>query len=593
VRKVWIVPGALAVIAAALAAYIWLVDRRQAGTDDGRAGVQRLLPELARGDITAIDIDPTGQGSCTLAREDRGGGPPAGADGGPEGGATWRIVPGAKLAAEGTVAELLDAVDGLEVDRITDAPPEQTGLDHPAATLSIATAHGRRFPLRVGRRDVSGRGLFVARPGDPRTYVVASTRLADLVERGCDSFRDRRLVALPAGALAETATALSWRSAAEAPVLLQVRRGRWMNDKGDFASRAPVTEALRQLAALAAIGFPVVPASGAPDRTLEVTTLDHATERWTIRLWKRGCVEGGAGTWLAERRRGADADLLCLDALAVDRLWNALEAARRRESKLLAADAPSIDDVSLAEGRRRVHLRRERGAWQIVEPAVAYGVDDKVIGEWLDRLVAMSIEGTPPTAAAPPSARRLDIQSARGHEAVDAAPPTARERAVRVQRAGEADAALAPAALFADLDPEPLRFRSRAVLSFARHDVESVTISSPAGRLVARPTPEGDTWRITERPDAGGADIDASPIEALVTTMANLRAERFPTPPPTFTAQRTIEVDAPSGAGRPRRYRLELARPCLGRTADAPVFEVGVAACAELWRPAVGGGSGR
>jgi hypothetical protein len=580
------VPLALAVIVALLGAYILLVERHRATTDGARADRLPLLPGMAGAQVATIVIARSTQPLYRLRRVP----PTLGAE------AEWRIEPGGHPAAGGAVGELLDCLDGLEIDRETDAAPEITGVASPTVTIEIAAAGAGRSDatLQLGRVDASARGVFLRRAGEGRTVVV-TRRLLDLVDREPGAFRDRQVI--PAGAgLVQGAAALAWSAPAQPRRTLHRTAGMWLNDQGLFASRVAVARVLRALGDLRAAGFPSsssAPSEATPQRAVEI---DGADRRVTLRAFDGGrCRAAGDGgaDWRVERLQRFDgagsaaeggggredgAAWFCLDGAAIDGLWRALDLAGRRELRLLSVEPAEVDGVMLSAGQRRLHLRRETGAgaWRIVEPAVGYAADGPTIDRWLARLAATPIEGgASGPGAASIAARRLRLEGAQS-ESIDVAPPRGARAAL--QRAGEAEPATAGAALFAELDPDPLRFRSRIVLSLARLDVERLDLGSPNGQLSARKDSTG-IWRDLDDPAVA---IDRAALEALLNTFTNLEAQRFlPAPPPPFTPDRTIEVTARQGES-PRRYRLELSRSCLARAADTPIFELGAADCATL-----------
>jgi hypothetical protein len=81
----------------------------------------------------------------------------------------WHIVETNQTASNATVATLLQAVKGLRGEaRIGD--PKDFGLTDDALRLTITTADGARYALRVGRMDF--RVVFVARPEEPQVWAV-------------------------------------------------------------------------------------------------------------------------------------------------------------------------------------------------------------------------------------------------------------------------------------------------------------------------------------------------------------------------------------------------------------------------------------
>jgi hypothetical protein len=361
---------------------------------------------------------------------------------------------------------------------------------------------------------------------------------------------------------------------------LRKRAGLWLTTAGFFAGRAAVAEVVRELAGLEASGFPVglVPPVSPQRWTLALGEGDEAP---TLRVWRWPCVRGGdPPQWLATVDGGQTSSIICLAGDTVDRLWRQLAAADRAEPSLLPVDPAEVDGVVLSEGDRQVHLRRDPTAgWKITEPAVGYTADGEHIDEWLAglALVALSDQGasTPLSAPlsaprpAPSGARRLVLEGARRAEIV-AAPPHAGK--VRVERSGELGAASAPANLFAKLEPDPLRFRSRLVLELARFDVDAIDIRTPVGQRRLRR--DADRWV-----DLASADVLT--VERLLAPLARLAAERFALDARPFIARDILEIATRRGADS-TKVQLEIDGQCRARLTGVPVFVLTSDACQAL-----------
>ena len=596
-RRTTKTPLALAAIAAALGAYIAMVERHRTSTDEARVLRPRLLQGFNRPAVTEIALERTGRTKFLLSRV--GGTPRAGDSSAGE----WRVMPDDAPAAGSAVATLLDVLDGdsLDIDRESAAPAGTTGLDAPVARLTIATAT-QRWAIALGRLDASGRGVFVRVSGDPRTLVVGR-RLRELVEQDSTAFRERRLLAPEVTA---SLTALAFESPAQPRRTLRKRSGLWLTNHGAFAARAATNDALAILAALQATAFPPATAASPalpPDRALDL----EATAPIRLEIWDQPS-DRCAGEAADQARPLARARLIvgppdaapshppqgiCLDPATVQRLWRALDAADQRERHLLMVDPDYADGVILGEADRRLHLRRDSGGgWRITEPTVSYGADARVIGEWLARLAATVLMEPGPSGkghrdSAPAAGqgrllRQLQIEGAQPTQLTASRLPGS--QTVRVDRAGEGGPLAAPAELFAALAPDPLRFRSRAVLALPRFDVTSlaITTAATAGRVSVRRGP-GDTWEATAAAGVPVA-VDPTAIDGLLSAMSDLQADRFlATRSSGFEVERTIDFELREGATAGHQ-RIEITRGCLARLADDQVFEVSATACAHLRR---------
>src|SRR5437763_12080533 len=118
----------LAVIAAALAAFIVFVDRRHPAGDDQRAAHVRLLPAFDRAAVRRLTIARAVSAPFTLDRQARGAEP------------AWRISPGPKAADDAAVDDLLGALELAEADRSATIDPRSAGLAPPAVRITVEGA---------------------------------------------------------------------------------------------------------------------------------------------------------------------------------------------------------------------------------------------------------------------------------------------------------------------------------------------------------------------------------------------------------------------------------------------------------------------
>jgi len=560
-------PLVLAVIAVALAGYIGLCERQRPSTDQARAQRLQVFPGLARASVSQIEIDRGARGKSTLVRAGEGTGAPR-----------WLVAPDERPAAPGAVADLLDAIDALEIDRQATIDAPAAGLEPAAALLAItltSAAGGRpaRQVLQIGGIDATGRGAFVRRAGEGQILVVGR-RLRDLVEQDPIAFRERRVFA---PGLVEGTDALAYGDGPGSGRTLRKREGLWLTDAGFFAARAPTGELLRLLTGLEASAFPE--RRKPPEQPPRWTLALGADDRARLSVWQSACNRrSDPPQWLATASAGAgtSSQIICLAGDTVDRLWRLLAAADRAEPALLPVDPGEVDGVVLADGDRRIHLRRDASAgWRISEPAVDYAADAGRVDEWLASLAALRLsDQTPsPSRSAPPGARRLILEGARRAE-IAVAPPRAGR--ARVERTGELGAATAAAALFADLDPDPLRFRSRQVLELPRFDVTAIDIRAPAGqRRLKRES--ADQW-------TGLGSVDSAVVDKLLAPLASLTAERFVADPRPFVARDTLAITSQRGT-EVARVQLELDAQCRARLTGTPAFVLKPETCEALRAP--------
>ena len=501
----------------------------------------------------------------------------------------WRVGPGGAPAASGAVGDLLDVLDGLEVNRVATATPASAGLDPPAVHLTIAAA--RRFALDVGGVDASGRGAFVRRDGDARIFVVGQ-RLRELVDRDAGAFRDRRLFS---AATIDGATTLVFRSEDGPPQTLRKRSGLWLDEQGTFATRAALGEALRLLVALRASGFSVAPPStdgGGPTgghRSLELTgDAGGAGTGARLEVWDAACPgEGGTPGQLAAYTVDGEG------RVRAERARRDLPRPRRRRSALAAARGRQ--PARSAPAGRRSRERRRRGRCPRARVGCACAATTTASGISSSRPSATapmrrwSATGSRSwrrrrwTMAAPPERTaaahdRAAIWWSKAQRAPRSRSRLRTARQARVDRAGESVPALVGASAFAALEPEPLRFRSRAMLALPQFDVRAIELRR--GPTTVRLKRESGTEWIRE---GEGEPPDASAVDHLLSMLSDLRAEEFVTPPPAaFKADTTVDVEVRSGEAPPQHHRLELAAKCRARVDDTPVFTLPARTCGDL-----------
>src|SRR6185312_7148378 len=140
---------------------------------------------------------------------------------------------------------------------------------------------------------------------------------------------------------------------------------------------------------------------------------------------------------------------------------------------------------------------------------------------------------------------------------------------------------------YALLDPDPLRFRDRAVLDFAHFDARTLRRTS-GGRTLELASADGESWRAVA---PAGAVVEGTNVARVVGTLGNLHAESFLTKPPGGTPDLTLEVAVqPPGEAQPARHTIELAKTkeapgCAGRLDRQTWFLFAQAACDELRLP--------
>jgi D-alanyl-D-alanine dipeptidase len=532
----------LAAVAALLAAVILFVDRDPRPAGDGA----RVVPAFDRAAVRRVSIERAGAPAFALV---------AG------GGGTWRTSPGAKLADESAVQDLIVAADFAERQRTADVTPEAAGLAPPAVVVKLETA-GSPVALELGRPDAAGGGVF-ARAAGSRAIVVVPRRLLELANRPAEEFRDRRLVPLAADAV----TSLAWRDG-PASHRLALRDGRWVNERDEFVAAARVADSLRGLLALRVAGFGARPSRSAPKARFATTSPENSR---TPALRAGAATAGGqsvtigAGSTTVELELGAEGAVTRVSpegrddvAVAGDlaAAWRTLARAAARDQRLVSLPPEAIKRIQLTDGTQRLELMRSgaAGVWRFVTPKLPYDPDRDSVARWLAELGGVQV-------ATRADGRRVRTLVVEGPHR-------------------EAVAVSAPPEVFALLAPDPLRFRDRRVLSFASFDARRVRRSS-GGAAEEVVSDDGNTWRATQ-----GGTVDAAAVARAVVALSDLHVEAFTAAAPPGTPSATYEVDvrAPGDAAA-TRHVLELhpgRAACAGRLDREVSFVVERALCEEL-----------
>jgi hypothetical protein len=484
----------LAIVAAALAAYLVYDGLRRPG--GGAAAHARLLPPFDRKSVRLITIKRR-RGPTFSLRHAPAASAPAPAPG-------WRIeAADERPADDGAIEDLLAAADLAESNRTADVSPDAAGLQPPEVTIELETG-AAVLAAQLGRPDATGQGVY-ARAGADGPVRVVGRRLLDLADRDAAAFRDRRLVAVDPAAL----TRIHWTGERGQGGLSAVGV-RWHNWAGEWAANDRVAEALRRLLALRIESFEAGPAAPAGARHLTVTAGSTEIE-----------LDIGSGGEVVR-----DGERLRVPPDALEAAWGSLAAATAPDLRLVTQPPDSIAGVELSDDRARVVLKRVRGEWTFAAPKVAYGADTRVVDDWLARLA--TVKGT---KSGGPRARHLVVDGRYRESADVAAPPDA----------------------YALLAPEPLRFRDRALLSFARFDVRRVSRAAGSDDFTATTEDGGASW------SSAGRVADLAQLARALAALSELRAEDFVAAPSRGNpaVRWAIEVQAP-GETRPARHLIEL-----------------------------------
>jgi hypothetical protein len=555
------VPLVLALLAAGLGGWIWLVERRSESTDEAARDARRVTRGLARDQVTRIELDRGGE-SIVLERA------AAGAD-------EWRLRKPVDFPADrAAVDELLSGLEFLERTRVLEgARPADYGLDHPRVV--VRTRGGpKSFELAVGTaEDAAGRSVYVERRGDRQIFAV-DKRFREQVDKSADELRDRRVVPLDRATLARLSVGA-----------VELRRdgAGWRLGDGVRADPARVGDLEKALEELRATRFLPTPASAEGEGTR--ITADGLT------LTLGGPCPGHAGERAATRRGGGDASL-CVKAADADRAVADRDLLRDR--RLLAARPEDVKSISIDEGGRKVVLAHQEGTWKLGEPAGA--AEEEAVRKWLEDVAAFRALALPPVDPARQALSggvvvTLELEGG-GRERLQLGRAVGPHRFVR--RGDEPVALEVHAELGALVAADPLLFRSRRMLSFVRFDARRL-VARQGGVEEVAVRGDADAWKL-KAPVAMEADADAT--DKLLTALADLRAVRLlaQAPAGALDGARVLEITVePPPAAKPDRgtattgqqsHRVEvgakIAGGCVARVDGGPPFVVAEGSCAEL-----------
>lgn len=553
----------LALLCVSLGTYILLFERKTETTEEARRAQRQLLPGFKRDAVRSLAIEPAGKPPILLERKAAG--------------EPFRIVKPEAVAADTAATDgILGALEGLEIKRTIGAPgargEAQYGLGGPHLVVRVDG-----IALHVGGKDATGEHVYAAR-GDEPVVLVVPRRFRDQVDRDLDGLRERAVLA-PRG----DAT----RLVVDGTTVTRTG-GRWLLEDRTRASAQKVEDALRAVEGLKATRF-LAPGSAAvtPSRRLARNDAEAAFG---------GACPGHAGEVLGERK-GPEPVLFCVAADALGAI--ALPRDRLRETQLVTVRPGEVRGIVITGAGVDLELARDDkslpATWAFKKGAPKDAkADDEAIQKWLTDLGAYRAQAFVPAAG---FAAQLEVrlETEAGPERLAFGAGAGGRRLVR--RGDEPVALEVHAEVDRHIPRSALAFRSRQALSFNRFDAVRLT----AGEELARK--DGEKWRL-DRPIRAEADFDT--IDALLGTLADLRAERFVAEraePAHGLPGRRIEVELQPAPGAPSRDAgaadlrrvVEIGRDVPGASGecharaggDGPVFVLPKPRCEELRAPLV------
>lgn len=506
----WVV--AMGIVTAALAAYIFFVERHRVSTRDVEGRSQRVLETFLRDRVTRIEIERHHTKTVLTKQGDASGESDLG---------TWRLeAPVPAAVDEEAFTALVDALEWLDARRVLfDVSAEDRrrfGVDRPRIRASFRVA-AERVVISLGGEDPRGEGVYAALAGKPHVYIVGKD-FFETLDHDADHFRDKRLVV-------EGALEGIDRVEVRAPATLRVERrdGAWW-----IAGAAPVLaretgvlDAVRAIGALRAERFVSERAHelaryGLEPAVHELSFSREDAERVRVRLGTP-CEQDATTIHALIGERGP---IVC--ARGRDEVVRAvsLTAAGVREVRLVPLADEQVERLTLRDGARACFdLERGDGGWRANVPGEAFTPDEDAIAEFTRRLREATIDLA---AAIPPlQGPTMSLEVKRLEAGTLTLRARVRDGRVDVARDGEREAftvASEAAELFAC---SAVRFRPRALWQLTAQSVARLERRRDGATEVF--VREASTWR---RDSPAGA-VDSSAIGELARRLSSLTAVRF------------------------------------------------------------------
>ncbi|HUP43429.1 MAG TPA: DUF4340 domain-containing protein [Thermoanaerobaculia bacterium] len=261
----------LAGLVAALAAFIWLVERDLPSSEELAERAKKVLA-VESDEVSAIELEWAGEtvrlerapapgaGPEEGAEEDETEEEPAAAGPSPE----WRLVePVAARADRAAVDGLLTSLTGLDKRRtIEDAERSEVGLDPPRGRVTLVTPDGERT-LEIGAEVPASENVLVALAGEPEVWVTPRSFVAQL-ERRPGEWRSREVMAVTRDGIARVVLRRAGVAEAVALVRGDGDRFRLAEPFADLADSDRVDELLADLVTLRAQRFLDEPGEESP-----------------------------------------------------------------------------------------------------------------------------------------------------------------------------------------------------------------------------------------------------------------------------------------------------------------------------------------
>lgn len=368
----------LAVVVAAVGAYIFFYERHQPTSDEARERAEKVFPDLDRDSVTSLEIRNS-HGDFRFVRS----------------GGEWRLTSPIDFPADSsTVGSLLSSLSNLKQERRltpSEVDPREYGLDAPALFVAAGADDGTRFALEVGDETPLGSNRAVRRSGDEEFFLCSDYFVTD-IDQALDDWRSRDVVDVAAGDLAS----LQVVSGADRIHLVRSDDDwRLMEPIQDLADGTHVSNLVSNLNALRIEEFlddGADPAEFGLDEPEYRVTLVRTEGGGPTQLEFGRTREQDGATRIACRRDGSE--YFWVNDVAAARLAKA--PVLWRSQKVYQFDTWNAERVTIADDTTEVVLTRSEGLWTSAESGeLDYGaVQDRL--SKLASLEARDFDLTPP-----------------------------------------------------------------------------------------------------------------------------------------------------------------------------------------------------
>jgi len=433
----------LAVLVAALAAFLWFVDRDLPSSEKRAEQSKKILPIDAE-KVSEVTIDwqgqsvrmekgaeqssssdeakPAEEADSSQETEDSGAATSVAAK-------TWRLVAPLQARADGTqVDRLLEALGALERSRtLDDADPVAVGLDSPRGqvTVTLAEDGGRKTSertLRVGDAVPTSDDVVVSvSSGDApaQTYVTSGSFLSQL-QRDPGDWRDKDVFTGTRSAverLTLSTGAADSKGSQEKPIVLARRDRRFRIEQpvSDVADPHRVDTLLSQLVSLRVERFIDSPESAAseglapPRRTLVAALEGGKTFRLElgdpVSDLAPGAASGAAGAGGKRTVYAKVGDQVFTASTELPSTLS-LPASSWRSPAWTAVEGFQVERLDVTQGETSFTLRRDGVDWMRGEDTIAYskasdllsaitGAEGEVVDQAAPKTALLTVKLTP------------------------------------------------------------------------------------------------------------------------------------------------------------------------------------------------------